>query len=112
LFLEHLSARLSLGGRWLETLQIAPGARELGAVFRFGRNRQVQGRLERPWVDLRDQIAGLHRLAFHETDLLHLPVDTGSNRDSVKRLYGAQAFEIYRHIYSPSRCGLDRNRLR
>ena len=64
-------------------LEIELGAGELRLVALLGGVRLVERRLERPRIDLEQQIARLDVLAFLEGDLDDLAVDAGLDRPPI-----------------------------
>jgi len=67
-------------------------------------------RLEWARVDLRQEVPGMHRLAFLEGDLGDLPLDLGTYGIGVVRLDGADAAQVDRDL--PAFDGLRDNRYR
>ena len=61
-------------------------------------DRLIEGRLVRPRIDLREQIALVHALSLGERHALHLAVHPRGDGDRVERLHRAQALEIDRHV--------------
>ena len=79
-------------------LEIALRVRELRRVLRLGRNRLLERGLVRPRIDLRQQVALVHRLALGESDLLQLAVHARRHGNGIERLDRPQALQVDRHI--------------
>ncbi len=90
---QQLLGGVALLGQRSRTLEVLPGVGEAGLVLRQLGHRLAERGLERGRVDLHQQIALLHHLAFLEADLLDLPVDPRAHRHRVGRLYGAEPGE-------------------
>jgi hypothetical protein len=69
-------------------------------------------RLIRTRIDLCEQIALVHGLAFSERDLLQLAIDARGHRHRVEGLHGTESLKIDRHIGVADRGSVDANRLR
>src|ERR1700742_432771 len=92
----------------LEAPQVELRVLQVRLVFRFGRARQIERRLERPRIDLRQHIAGVYVLAFLEVYAVELAVDARVDRDGVESLHGAEGAEKDRYIFlcrRSDRCG-------
>ena len=63
----------------------------------------------RAWVDLEKRIAGFHLLALSEEDLGNPTIYPSLDRHPIKRLDGAEAFDVNRDIVLPSNIGGYRN---
>ena len=92
-----------------EALQVEIGVGEIGLVLRLLGLGLVERRLERPRIDLDQQIALLDELAFLEGDLDDLAVDAGADQHGVEALHGAEAGQIDREIGLLDRRDLDRD---
>src|SRR5207344_3174081 len=71
---------------------------EQGLVTGLVRFRLLEKGLVRSRIDLRQQLAGSHVLAFAESDLLYLAVDPNLDRHGVVGLHGAEADAIDRKV--------------
>ena len=108
---QHLLAGQILRRQLHVALQIALGAVQLRAVLRFGADRLIERRLQRPRIDLRQQLAFLDHLALDEGHALQLPVDTRSDLGGVEGLHVAEALQIYRHVAARRQRDFDRDRV-
>ena len=70
----------------------------------------IDQRLVGTRIDLREQVAGMHGLAFGEVDADDLPLDLGAHDVGVVRDHRADAGEIDRHVMLGDRAGDDRHR--
>ena len=93
LLVEHL-----LGDQIFVALEHQPAVGELRLVLGLLGDGLIELRLIRPWVDLREQVARLHVLAFRESHLVQFAIDARLDRDRVKRLDRAEAVEINGHV--------------
>ena len=66
--------------------------------------------LIRTWIDLREQVAGVHGLAFGEVDAHDLPLDLGAHDVGVVRNHRADTSEIDRHVVLGDHPSDDRHR--
>ena len=92
--------------------EIGLGVDELGLIaLKVGSVLIDQG-LVGARIDLRQQVAGMHGLAFGEVDADDLPLDLGAHDVGVVRDHRADAGKIDRHVMLGDRCGDDRHRRR
>ena len=82
----------------LVALQVALGVFILHLILALLRERLVERGLEGRGIDLHEQIALLHLLAFLEADLFHLAIDAGADGHGIERLHRAEAIEVNGHI--------------
>ena len=78
-------------------LQVGARIAHLGTVARLLRLGLRQLRLQRARVELRQQLSGLHVLAFAEADLVELAVDARLDRHALGRGHAAHAAQVQRH---------------
>jgi hypothetical protein len=83
--------------------EVRPRALQLSFVLGLRRPRLTERCLKRTRIDLRQQVALAHCLAFLERNLLQLAIDARGDRYGVERLNRAQALEMHRNIRTPSR---------
>ena len=90
-------------------LQIEPGVGEIGLVLGLLRLGLIERRLERPRIDLREQVARLDHLPFLEGDFHDLTVDARAHGHGVVSLHLTEAVEIDRIIGALDRSDRDEN---
>ena len=86
------------GGQPHVAFEIEPGVGELRLVLRLGRHRLVVLRLVGGGIDLGEDVAARHVLAFGERDRDQLAFDLRLHQHGVERARGADAVEIDRHV--------------
>ena len=106
---DRLLARQILRLQLRVALEIELRILELRLVLHLGRHRLLVGRLIRTRIDLREQIALVHRLPLGERDPLQLAVDARRHRDGVESLHRAETLQINRHVRAVAGGGVDRN---
>jgi hypothetical protein len=90
-------------------LQIQLGVGELRFVLCLLGQRLVQGGLVRARIDLGQDVARPHFLAFLEADLHQLAIHLRTESDRVVRLYVAQSLQEDRDVAAGGQCGRDRD---
>src|SRR6266436_6701496 len=90
--------------------EIGLGIDELGLVALQVSGVLVDQGLIGTRIDLREQIAGMHGLAFGEVDAVDLPLDVGAHHVGVVRDHRADTGKIDRHVVLGDRPTDDRRR--
>ncbi|GAE50727.1 hypothetical protein XPU_2259 [Xanthomonas arboricola pv. pruni str. MAFF 311562] len=99
-----------LVGRVVGALVVHPRGRQQRLVLALGRQRLVVAGLQGARVDLRQQLALLHFLAFLEIQAHQLAADLRADRDGIERGHRAQCAGVDRYILGGG--GHDRDRYR
>ncbi len=81
-----------------EALQVQIGVGEVGLVLLLLGLGLVERGLERAGIDLHQQVALFHQVAFLERDLVDLAIDPGAHHHGVKTLHGAESGQQHRKI--------------
>ena len=87
-----------LAEQGLVALQLHPAVLELGLVAHARADRLLQGDLERPRIDGREQLALLHHLPFGEGDRGQHARDLGPHRHRDRGDDGAERVEHHRQV--------------
>ena len=93
-------------------VEIGQGIRELRLIAIAVRRQLVDLGLIGTRVDLREQVAGMDRLALGEVDADDLALDLAAHDDGVVGDHGADAGQIDRHVMLSDCSGDDRHRRR
>ena len=87
--------------------EIGLGIDELGLIAFQVSSVLVDQGLIGTWIDLREQVAGMHGLAFGEVDAHDLPLDLGAHDVGVVRNHRADTAKIDRHVMLGDRSSHD-----
>ena len=109
---EYLLADQVLRRQRRVALQVMLGALQLRGILGLHAGGLVERGLQRPRVDLGQEIAFLYQLAFDEADTLQLSVDARGDLRGVESLHVAKPFQVYRHVASRGQRGVHRHRHR
>ncbi len=93
-----------------EALQVQIGIGEIGLILRLLGLGLIERRLERPGVDLGEQVALVDQLAFLEGDLVDLAVDPCAHHHRIEALNGSEPGQIDGEVGFLDRCDGDAHR--